>query len=100
MQTDRYGGSDIDALLDIPLMLLALLGFVASLLDLAAQLVALPFVVLARTVRLAPWPVQLDKADKHVRTLWVRGFARAGRLRDEQMAAIRAGTADGGDLVA
>lgn len=83
------GGNDIEDLIALPLVLL---GLVASLLDLAVQLVALPFVLLARLVRLAAWPVQVDREDKHVRTVRVKGFAAAAALRDAQVAQVREGS--------
>jgi hypothetical protein len=95
---DRYGGSDLDAILAIPFILLGLIGLAVSLVDLAVQLIALPFVLLARVVRLMAWPVQLDRADKHFRTLRVKGFGAAAALRDQQVAQVRDGTLPGRPL--
>jgi hypothetical protein len=90
--------SDLDFILAIPFLLLGLVGLAVSLVDLAVQLVVLPFVLLARLVRLAAWPVQLDRQDKHFRTLRVRGFGRAVALRDEQVAMVRDGSLPGRPL--
>ena len=81
----------IEFIVALPFLLLAALGLVVTLVDLAFQLIALPFALLARLVRLTSWPVQLDREDKHIRTLRVKGFGRAGALRDEQVALAAAG---------
>ena len=63
----------------------------ASTVDIVLQLLVLPVVVLARVAGLASWPVQIERANLHVRTEHARGFAEAGALRDGLVAQIRAG---------
>lgn len=89
--TAQGGSNPFDDIMAIPVLLISLLGLGISLVDLAAQLITLPFALLSRLVRLTAWPVQLDRKDKHVRTLRVKGFARAAALRDEQVAQVAAG---------
>ena len=81
----------IEFIIAIPFLLLAAVGLVISLVDLAVQLIALPFAVLSRLVRLTGWPVQLDQGNKHVRTDRVKGFGRAGAHRDEMVVEVRDG---------
>jgi hypothetical protein len=97
--TGGSGGSStgIDDLIMLPFFLLALLATVVSLVDMAAQLVVLPIALLLRSVRLTRWPVQVDRGNKHVRTLRVRGFANAAALRDAQAAVVRNGAGAQGD---
>jgi hypothetical protein len=91
----RYGGSDLDAILALPLLVLAAIGLAVSLVDLVVQLVALPFVLLARLLRLAAWPVQLDLKNKHIRTERVKGFGAAGELRGRLAAQVTDGSLPG-----
>ncbi len=63
----------------------------ATLVDLVFQLIALPFAVLSRMVRLTGWPVQLDQGHEHIRTDCVKGFRRAGAHRDEMVVEVREG---------
>lgn len=67
-------------------------GLVVTLVDLVAQLIALPLIVIARVLRLASWPVQLDRKDKYIRTLRTKGFGAAATLRDQAMQAVKDGT--------
>ncbi|MFC4946779.1 hypothetical protein [Pseudonocardia sp. GCM10023141] len=90
--------SDLDFILAIPFLLIAAVGLAVTVVDLAVQLVVLPFVLLLRLVRLMAWPVQLDRNDKHFRTLRVKGFGAAATLRDEQVAQVRDGTLAGRPL--
>lgn len=85
------GDDPISFTIAIPFLVFALLALVLSTLDLIVQLVVLPLVLLARLVRLASWPVDVAQAGKHSRTLRARGFAMAGRLRDNTAAEIRGG---------
>jgi ABC-type antimicrobial peptide transport system permease subunit len=92
----RSGSGDsisdvIEFIVALPFLLIAAAGLAFSLVDLVFQLIALPFALLSRLVRLTGWPVQLDRADKFVRTERVKGFVRAGTLRDEQVALVGAG---------
>jgi hypothetical protein len=91
----RSGSSDLDFLLALPVLILAMIGLVVSLVDLAVQLVALPFVLLFRLMRLAAWPVQLDLKDKHIRTERVKGFGAAAELRDRLAAQVADGSLPG-----
>jgi hypothetical protein len=91
----RSGSGDLDAILALPVFLIAMIGLVVSLVDLVVQLVALPFVLLARLVRLAAWPVQLDLKNKHIRTERVKGFGAAGQLRDQLAAQVTDGSLPG-----
>lgn len=94
--TDANGTEDdVGCILALPLLVI---GLAASLIDLTAQLAVLPFVVLARLVRLMTWPVQLDREHTHFRTLRVKGFGAAGRLRDEAAAQVRDGSLPGRPL--
>lgn len=91
------GSTGIDDLIMLPFFLLAVAATAVSIVDMAVQLVALPFAVLSRLVRLTSWPVQVDRGNKHVRTLRVRGFGNAAVLRDEQAALVREGAGAPGD---
>ncbi|MBA3338701.1 MAG: hypothetical protein H0T54_02945 [Geodermatophilaceae bacterium] len=71
---------------------LVAIGLVVTLIDLVLQLIALPFILLARVLRLASWPIQLDRANKHIRTLRAKGFGAAGTVRDQAAQAIQAGS--------
>jgi len=86
------GSSDIDFLFVMPLVLI---GLVATVVDLSAQLVALPVVLAMRVFGLATWPVQLDRDDKHFRTVRTKGFGAAGLLRDDMVRQIVDGTLPG-----
>lgn len=65
------------------------------LVNLVLQLLALPFVLLARITGLARWPVQVDRQYAHFRTEHAKDYAGAATLRDELAAQLRAGTLDG-----
>ncbi len=93
-----HGGSTgIDDLIMLPFFLLAVGATAVSLVDMAVQLIALPFALVSRLVRLTGWPVQVDRGSKHARTLRVRGFGNAAALRDEQAALVREGAGAPGD---
>lgn len=63
--------------------------------NLVLQLLALPFVLLARVTGLARWPVQIDRQYTHFRTEQAAGYAAAATLRDDLVAQLQAGTLDG-----
>lgn len=101
----RYSGGDpisdfIGFIIAIPFLVLGAVGLVVTLVDLVAQLIALPFVLLARLLGLTTWPVQLDQAHKHIRTDRVRGFGRAGDLRDQLVVEVREGRIAGRPVAA
>lgn len=85
----------IEFVIALPFLLIAAVGLVVSLVDLVFQLIALPFALVSRLVRLTSWPVQLDRADKHVRTDRVKGFGRAGAHRDAMVVEVREGRVAG-----
>lgn len=63
--------------------------------NLVLQLLALPFVLLARVTGLTRWPVQIDRQYTHFRTEQAAGYAAAATLRDDLVAQLQAGTLDG-----
>lgn len=65
------------------------------LINLVLQLLALPFVLLARITGLARWPVQIDRQYAHFRTEHAPDYAGAATLRDDLAAQLQAGTLDG-----
>jgi len=65
------------------------------LINLLLQLIALPFVLLARVAGLARWPVQIDRQYTHFRTETAPDYAGAATLRDDLAAQLQAGTLDG-----
>jgi hypothetical protein len=67
---------------------LVLIGLVATLIDLSLQLIALPVVLVLRLFGLAQWPVQLDRDNKHFRTVRTKGLGAAGMLRDDLVTQI------------
>jgi hypothetical protein len=71
--------------------------FMVSLwtINLVLQLLALPFVLLARVVGLARWPVQIDRQYAHFRTEHAKDFQGAATLRDGLAAQLGAGTLEG-----
>jgi hypothetical protein len=71
--------------------------FMVSLwvINLVLQLLALPFVLIARVVGLARWPVQIDRQYAHFRTEHAKDFHTAATLRDDLAAQLSAGTLDG-----
>ena len=84
-----YGGKAI-------LIALAAVFMVAVwLINLALQLLALPFVLLARVTGLARWPVQIERQYAHFRTEHAPDYAAAAALRDDLAAQLEAGTLDG-----
>lgn len=83
-----YGGKAI-------LIALAAVFMVAVwLINLALQLLALPFVLLARITGLARWPVQIERQHAHFRTEHAPDYATAATLRDDLAAHLAAGTLD------
>ena len=84
-----YGGKAI-------LIALAAVFMVAVwLVNLALQLLALPFALLARMAGLARWPVQIERQYAHFRTEHAADYAAAATLRDDLAAQLEAGTLDG-----
>ncbi len=73
----------------------AVLVLVVWLLDTTIQLAVLPFVLIARALGVARWPVQIDRDYAHFRTERADGFASAAALRDQVAAQIVAGTLAG-----
>lgn len=65
------------------------------LINLVLQLLALPFVLIARVCGLARWPVQIDRQYQHFRTEHAPNFEAAAGLRDDLAAQLSAGTLDG-----
>lgn len=65
------------------------------LINLMLQLLALPFVLIARACGLARWPVQIDRQYKHFRTEHAPNLRDAAALRDDLAAKLSAGTLDG-----
>lgn len=62
-----------------------------SLADLILQLVAMPFVLLARVCGVMRWPVQVEREHRFVRTEFADGFDAAAVLRDDLSAQIQRG---------
>jgi hypothetical protein len=64
---------------------------VLSLLDLIGQLIALPVVLVARKLRLARWPVQINRRGRFHSAEYIYGFGPAADLRDGVIARIARG---------
>ncbi|WP_319452736.1 MULTISPECIES: hypothetical protein [unclassified Mycobacterium] len=65
---------------------------VVSLLELALELVVMPFIVLLRLVGTARWPVEIARQGKHFATKYAQDPAGAATLRDTLAAQIEGGT--------
>jgi len=70
---------------------LALLFVAVSLIELLAELVVMPIVLLLRVLGAARWPVQINRKGEHVATRYADDFAAATALRDEVAGRIEAG---------
>ena len=64
------------------ILLAAVVVITLSLADLILQLLAMPFVLLARAGGVMRWPVQVDRERQFVRTEFADGFDAAVVLRD------------------
>lgn len=69
----------------------ALLFVTISLIELAAELIAMPIVLLLRLLGAARWPVQVSRKGEHVATRYADGFAAAATLRDDVAGRIEVG---------
>lgn len=63
----------------------------ASLIELLAELVVMPIVLLLRLLGNARWPVQINRKGEHFATRYADDFAAAAALRDEVADRIEAG---------
>jgi hypothetical protein len=73
--------------------LVAALLFVAiSLVELVAELVAMPIVLLLRLLGAARWPVQINRQGKHFATRYADDFTAATVLCDEVAGQIALGS--------
>jgi hypothetical protein len=70
---------------------LALLFVAASLIELVAELIAMPIVLLLRLLGAARWPVQISRKGEHFATRYADDFATATALRDDVAGRIEAG---------
>jgi len=70
----------------------ALLFVAISLVELVAELVAMPFALLLRLLGAARWPVQINRQGKHFATRYADDFAAATALRDEVAGQIELGS--------
>jgi hypothetical protein len=71
---------------------LALLFVAASLIELTAELIVMPIVLLLRLVGAARWPVLISRKGEHFDTQYADGFAAAAALRDDVTSRIEAGS--------
>lgn len=69
----------------------ALLFIAVSLIELAAELVVMPIVLLLRLLGAARWPVQINRKGEHFATRYAGDFAAATALRDEVAGQIEVG---------
>ena len=69
----------------------ALLFVVVSLIELVAELIAMPIVLLLRLLGAARWPVQISRKGEHFDTRYADDFTAAAALRDEMAGRIEAG---------
>lgn len=69
----------------------ALLFVAASLIELVAELIAMPIVLLLRVLGAARWPVQINRKGEHFATRYADDFNAAAALRDEVAGRIEAG---------
>lgn len=70
----------------------ALFFVAASLIELVAELVVMPIVLLLRLLGAARWPVQINRKGEHFATRYADDFAAAASLRDEVAGQIEAGS--------
>jgi hypothetical protein len=73
------------------ILLAAVVAIVLSVTDLVLQLLALPFVLLARACGVMRWPVQVEREHQFVRTEFADGFDAAAALRDDLSTQIQRG---------
>jgi hypothetical protein len=73
------------------ILLAAVVAITLSLADLILQLLAMPFVLLARVCGVMRWPVQVQREHQFVRTEFANGFDAAGLLRDDLSTQIQRG---------
>jgi hypothetical protein len=73
------------------ILLAAVVAIILSVTDLIPQLLVMPFVLLARACGVMPWPVQVDREHRFVRTEFADGFDAAAVLRDDLSARIQRG---------
>jgi hypothetical protein len=69
----------------------ALLFIAVSLIELVAELVVMPIVLLLRLLGAARWPVQINRQGEHFATRYAGDFAAATALRDEVAGQIEVG---------
>jgi hypothetical protein len=75
----------------ILILLAAVIAIALSATDLVLQLLAMPFVLLARATGTLRWPVQVEREHQFVRTEFADGFDAAAALRDDLSARIQRG---------
>jgi hypothetical protein len=73
------------------ILLAAVVAITLSAADLLLQLLAMPFVLLARAAGVMRWPVQVDREHQFVRTEFADGFDAAAVLRDDLSTQIQRG---------
>jgi hypothetical protein len=73
------------------ILLAAIVVIALSLADLILQLLAMPFVLLARACGVMRWPVQVEREHQFVRTEFADGFDAAAALRDGLSTQIQRG---------
>jgi hypothetical protein len=73
------------------ILLAAIVVIALSLADLILQLLAMPFVLLARVCGVMRWPVQVEREHQFVRTEFADGFDAAAALRDGLSTQIQCG---------
>jgi hypothetical protein len=86
----------VQQLIEFGRFLLLILVVVVSLVDLVFQLLMMPFVLLARTVGVMRWPVQIDREKRYFRTEHALGFGAAAALRDDIARRIQRGALEPG----
>ena len=69
----------------------ALLFVVVSLIELVAELIAMPIVLLLRLLGAARWPIQISRKGEHFATRYADDFAAAATLRDDVAGRIELG---------
>jgi hypothetical protein len=73
------------------ILLAAAVAITLSLTDLVLQLLAMPFVLIARASGALRWPVQIEREHQFVRTEFADGFDAAAALRDDLSTRIQRG---------
>lgn len=81
------GDDPISAIIAIPFLLWFAVLFSGAALELAAQIVLLPFVLLLRLCRVLPWPVELVRPNAVEPRTMIRGVLASVRARRELTAA-------------